>query len=227
MMTTTKPRKKNDQKQEAILQALDEFNVTLKANSLNAKTAKRAIETKDRQRGDRNALVDSKRKGAQKPTKPADVNPLNAKTAKRAIETEDRLNAKTAKRAIETKDRQRGDRDALVGSKRKGAQKPTKPADVTMEEAEATVEEEVAATQDAAGLDLSDLTYEQVEALKEYGGLTGNMSRKQVDEIISRVSPLTEDGTPFVISTPGPKGRFLNPRRLRVKDIVTGKEILL
>jgi N-acyl-D-aspartate/D-glutamate deacylase len=169
MMITTTPRK-NDQKQAARLQALEEFNEGLKANSLNTKTVKRAIATEDRQRGDRNALVDSKRKGAQK---------------------------------------------------------PTNPTEVTMEEAEAIVEEELAAIQDATGLDLSDLTYEQVEALKEYGGLTGNMSKKQVDEIISRVSPLTEDGTPFIISTPRPKGRFLNPRRLRVKDIVTGKEILL
>jgi hypothetical protein len=213
MMTITNPRK-NDRKQDARLQALDEFNVTLKANALKRKSPD--TETKNRNKAAKRQKQNDK---ATKRAIEADDR-LKAKTIKRAMETEDRLKAKTAERAVEAKNRQRSDRDTLMASKRKRAQKPTKPADVTMEE-------EVAATQDAAGLDLSDLTYEQVEALKEYGGLTGNMSKRQVDEIISRVSPLTEDGTPFVISTPGPKGRFLNPRRLKVKDIVTGKEILL
>jgi hypothetical protein len=223
MMTTTKPRK-NDPKQAARLQALEEFNDGLKANSLNAKRGVRAIEAEDRQRAARSALIDSKRKEPEKPTK---ATPKKA-TPKKVIAPDEfndglkanSLNAKRGVRAIEAEDRQRAARSALVDSKRKEPEKPTKPARVI-------VEEEIAAIQDAAGLDLSDLTYEQIEALKEYGGLTGNMSRKQVDEIISRVSPLTEDGTPFVVTTPGPKRRFLPPRRLKIKDIVTGKEIML
>jgi hypothetical protein len=127
------------------------------------------------------------------------------------------LNNKTDTRAIENEKRQRAARGALVDLKRK-AVKP---------QAKVTVEEEIADTMEADGLDLSDLTYEQIEALKEYGGLTGNMSREQVDAIINRISPLTEDGTPFVVSTPYPKKRFLPPRRLKVKDIITGREILL
>ena len=126
------------------------------------------------------------------------------------------------RRAIDTETRQRTARGAVVDSKRKDKKKNTEKV------AEAAiVEEEIAAANEKSGLDLSDLTYEQMRALKKYGGLTGNMTREQVDEIISRVSPLTEDGTPFVISTPGPKKRFLSPRRLKVKDIATGKEIVL
>jgi hypothetical protein len=93
--------------------------------------------------------------------------------------------------------------------------------------AEVIVKEEVAIAKVEDRLDLSDLSYEQIEALKQYGGLTGNMSREQVDEIINRVSPLTEDSTPFVISTPLPKKRFLSPIRLKVKDITTGRDIVL
>jgi hypothetical protein len=66
-----------------------------------------------------------------------------------------------------------------------------------------------------------------LEALKEYGGLTSNMTREQVDEIINRTSPLTEGGRPFVISTPIPTGRFLPPRRLTVYDVATGKKLVL
>jgi hypothetical protein len=89
------------------------------------------------------------------------------------------------------------------------------------------VKEELGASMKEGGLDLSDLSYQQIEALKEYGGLTGNMTREQVEEIVSRVSPLTEDATPFVITTPLPKKRYLSPRRQYVYDIETGKKILL
>ena len=160
-MMTTKPRKNEDQRQANRLLALEEFNDGLKANSLNTKRDKRAIEAEKRQRAARGAIVDSNRK---KPKK--------------------------------------------------------KPA-------ETTVKEEIATAKKVQGLDISDLSYEQIEALKEYGGLTSNMTREQVDDIVSRVSPLTEDGTAFVITTTLPKKRFLSPRRLKVKDIVTGKEIFL
>jgi hypothetical protein len=127
-------------------------------------------------------------------------------------EFKDELKARSRdKRAIETEKRQRAARSAIVDANRK---KPT-------------VREKVETVKEDPGLDISDLTYEQIEALKEYGGLTGNVTREQVDEIISRVSPLTEDGTPFVIVTPRPKKRFLSPRRLTIKDITTGIEIVL
>jgi hypothetical protein len=128
------------------------------------------------------------------------------------------LKEATRRRAVDAETKQRAARKDTVDSKRKKNNEKT---------AKVIVEEEVADAVKNGGLDLSDLTYEQIRALKEYGGLTGNMTREQVDEIISRVSPLTEDGTPFIISTPGPKKRFLSPRRLKVKDIVTGKEIIL
>ena len=140
-------------------------------------------------------------------------------------EFKDELKARSRdKRAIETEKRQRAARSAIVDSNRKknNNSKPSQP-----QPAEAIVREEIAAARKEGGLDISDLSYEQIEALKEYGGLTGNMSQKQVDEIISRVSPLTEDGTPFVIVTPRPKKRFLSPRRLTIKDITTGIEIVL
>lgn len=92
--------------------------------------------------------------------------------------------------------------------------------------AEAVVREVVElGAEKEGGLDLSDLTYEQMEALKSYGGLTSNMTRGQVDEIVGRISPLTEDGTPFIISTPRPKRKFLSPRRMFVYDNETGKKI--
>jgi ABC-type transporter Mla subunit MlaD len=128
------------------------------------------------------------------------------------------LKTKTDTRAKQTEIRQRAARDAVIDLKRKRE----RPA-----AAKVTAEEELMAAIEDDGLDLSDLSYEQIEALKKYGGLTGNMTREQVNEIINRVSPLTEDGTPFVISTPAPKKRFLPPRRLKVKDITTGKEIVL
>ena len=159
-MITTRPRKNEDKRQADRLLALEVFNDGLKANSLNTKRDKRAIEAEKRQRASRGAIVDSNRK------------------------------------------------------------KPKKTD-------QAIVKEEMATANEVPGLDISDLSYEQVEALKEYGGLTSNLSREQVDDIISRVSPLTEDGTPFVITTPFPKKRFLSPRRLKVRDIATGKEILL
>jgi hypothetical protein len=170
MLTTTQPRK-NDPRQAARLDALEAFNDGLKANSLNTKRDKRAIETEKRQRVARSALVDSKRK------------------------MED----------IEIKPPQRQAKKA----------------------ASAIVKEELVASTKEGGLDLSDLSYQQIEALKEYGGLTGNMTREQVEEIVSRVSPMTDDATPFVISTPLPKKRFLSPRRQYVYDIETGKKILL
>jgi hypothetical protein len=129
------------------------------------------------------------------------------------------LNTKRDKRAIEAEKRQRAAR-GVDSNRKKNKNSTNKPA-------ETIVKEEIASMKMKGGLDLSDLTYEQIEALKQYGGLTGNMAREQVDEIINRISPLSEDGTPFVVSTPLPKKRFLSPRRLKVKDIETGKEIVL
>ena len=194
MMITTKPRK-NDQKQTARLQALEEFNNGLKTNSMTEK------------------------KNKKKPNKPIEVITREEAIALDFAEGPkgNSLNTKTDTRAIENEKRQRAARGGLVDSKRKTVNPPAK----------VTVEDEIAATMEDNGLDLSDLSYEQIEALKEYGGLTGNMSRKQVDAIINRVSPLTEDGTPFVVSTPYSKKRFLPPRRLKVKDITTGREIVL
>jgi hypothetical protein len=158
------------------------------------------------------------------------------------------LSTSRGKRLINAEKKQREDRSAIVTSNRKmpvhqityeeakKKQKEKPPKKIMTEAkkeksvkitAEDIVEKLVAVEKKDGGLDLSDLTFEQFEALKEYGGLTSNMTRKQIDEVINRVSPLTEDGTPFVISTPFPKQRFLPPRRLKVKDIVTGKEIIL
>ena len=121
---------------------------------------------------------------------------------------------KRGERATASKSKQKEARNAKTASNR------TKKAKVVVDE---LIEEEAK----DGGVDFSDLTFEQLEALKTYGGLTSNMTREQIDEVLSRVSPLTEDGTPFVITTPVPVKRYLFPRRLKVKDIKTGREIVL
>jgi hypothetical protein len=146
---------------------------------------------------------------------------------------------KRGARVDDARKRQKEARAALVDSnrkkntapvpttKRKVAEKAPMPAAKQRKKtAEKVAEEEVKAAQ-KVDLDLSDLTFEQVEALKEFGGLTGNLTREQIDDIISRVSPLTEGGRPFVISTPMPTARFLPARRLKVNDVVTGRKIVL
>jgi hypothetical protein len=211
-MITTKPRKNErkppsttaptaDERSRARLLALEDFNMGLKSNSLGEAKSQRATDADKRQKAARNALIGSNRTKEKKVEKPVE-------------EIYTREDVPNPPGIVIKKKRKRATKSVVDLKKRK----ISKPAN------KVTVEEEMAST---AGLDLSDLTYEQIEALREYGGLTGNMTREQVDEIINRVSPLTEDGTPFVISTPRPKKRFLSPIRLKVKDITTGREIVL
>jgi hypothetical protein len=136
------------------------------------------------------------------------------KKNKRDPKKKNDASTKREARAGDAEDRQKEARAAVVDSNRK---KNTAAEKVVMEVKEAQ----------KGDLDLGDLTFEQVEALKEFGGLTGNLTREQVDEIIGRVSPLTEGGRPFVVSTPIPTARFLPARRLKVNDVVTGRKILL
>ena len=228
MLATVKPRK-NDPRQASRLEALEAFNEGLKANSLNAKRGKRAIDAEDRQRAARSALVDSKRKaqGVIVKRPPPQTQALEEEFNDEMLKG-NTLNTKREKRSIDAEKRQRAARSALIDSKRRPEAIESKPTQRQAKKAASTiVKEELVASTKEGGLDLSDLSYQQIEALKEYGGLTGNMTREQVEEIVSRVSPLTEDGTPFVISTPRPKKRFFRPRRQSVNDIETGRKILL
>jgi hypothetical protein len=120
----------------------------------------------------------------------------------------------------------RDERAASNVSRQKEA-RTLKTASKRTQKAKAVVDELLDDEAEDGEFDLADLTFEQMQALKSYGGFISNMTRDQVNEVLSRVSPLTEDGTPFVITTPVPTKRYLNPRRLKIKDIVTGREITL
>jgi ATP-dependent exoDNAse (exonuclease V) beta subunit len=157
---------------------------------------------------------------------------------RRDKQQQDRLNAleglnvqlkNKAKREFKAKTsptRKRDDRATASISKQKEARN-AKTASNRAKKAKAVVDKLIKEEAKDGGVDFSDFTFEQLEALKTYGGLTSNMTREQIDEVLSRVSPLTEDGTPFVITTPVPVKRYLFPRRLKVKDIKTGREIVL
>jgi hypothetical protein len=195
------------------------------------KTGARAADASKRQKAARGAFVDLKR--AKMNTVAAAPRKNDTKAAarlaaledltselknKRGFKKKNDMDAKRDTRFYDAQDRQREDRAALVESKRK--------KNTTMKAAEKVVEKEVREAQ-KGDLDLSDLTFEQVEALKEFGGLSSNLTREQIDEIIGRVSPLTEGGRPFVVSTPIPTARFLPARRLKVNDVATGRKIVL
>lgn len=193
---------------EARLFALEDFKVGLSGNKRpRASKIDRKVKKKNKRSAPEQQFVI---KGVAK-----DTNVVPRYTAKK-INIEDKRN----ERADDAEKRRRGLREKKVDANRKKEKKEPAP--------EKVVREEVARNAKVnGGLDISDLTFEELEALKEYGGLTGNMTREQVDEIINRASPLTEGGRPFVISTPIPTGRFLNPRRLTVNDVATGKKIVI
>jgi hypothetical protein len=151
----------------------------------------------------------------------------NKMALKRGVRVDDaRKRQKEARAAIVDSNRKKNTAPVPT-AKRKVAEKAPMPAAKQRKKAAEKVAEEEVKEAQKGDLDLSDLTFEQVEALKEFGGLTGNLTREQIDEIISRVSPLTEGGRPFVISTPMPTARFLPARRLKVNDIATGRKIVL